>query len=218
MEQIKLEAAPRTVTGKKVQQLRAQGLIPAVLYGPSVGSRSLQIDAGEAERAIRQGGASQLITLRIAGDDTPVQTLVRDMQRDPIRRHLMHIDLYQVDMTKTLTVEVPLILVGESPTVTQNIGILLQGLQSVEVECLPGDLLEAIEIDLTQLTEIGQQITIGDLAIPSTVRVLSDPDEMVVHISSQGEGEPEEEEEMFPEEEGVAEPELVGREEEVEEE
>lgn len=206
MTQNELQAQVRTVTGKQVQSLRREGWIPAVLYGPSVQSRPLQLRARESEAVIRQAGTSHLVTLNIAGE-RPVQVVVRDLQRDVLTQKLIHLDLYQVEMTKTLTVEVPLVLVGESPVVKRGEGILLQGTQTVEIECLPGDLVDAIEADLSVLTEIDQQITIRDLAVPSTIRILSSPDEMVVRVASL-EAPVVEEEEVVP---SAAEPEVVQR-------
>jgi large subunit ribosomal protein L25 len=221
MAQAELNAEERTVVGKQVRRLRAEGWVPAVLYGAAVESRPLQIPTVEAESIVRRVGTSQLITLHIAGDKKPVQALVRDLQRDTIRRDLLHLDLYQVEMTQVITVEVPLVLVGESPVVEQGEGILLQGTQTVEIECLPGDLVDAIEVDLSGLVEADQQITVADLAIPSSIRVLSDPEEMVVRISRLEEiPEVEVEEEIEAVAEG--EPEVVARgrvvEEELEEE
>ncbi len=207
MAQNELEAQVRTITGKQVQSLRREGWIPAVLYGPSVQSRPLQLRAKESELVIRQAGTSHLVTLNIAGE-RPVQVVVRDLQRDVLTQKLIHLDLYQVEMTKTLTVEVPLVMVGESPVVKRGEGILLQGTQTVEIECLPGDLIDAVEVDLSVLTEIDQQITIRDLAVPSTIRILSSPDEMVVRVATLEAPAAEEEEEAMP---SPAEPEVVRR-------
>ena len=217
MEQVELNAEVRTVVGKKVRRLRREGWVPAVLYGPGVESRPLQIRAAEAESAVRRAGSSHLIALHIAGEKKPVQALVRDFQRDPIRRELLHIDFYQVEMASTLTVEVPIILVGESPVVERREGLLLQGTETVEVECLPSDLVDAIEVDLSQLTEVDQQITVADLAVPSSMRILSDPDEVVVRVSPL-EAPTEEEEEEEEMEEVEVEPERVMRRKEKEEE
>jgi large subunit ribosomal protein L25 len=177
----------------------------------------LQVKSREAEDVVRQAGTSQLISVQIEGAE-PVQALVRDLQLDVIRGNLLHVDLYQVDMSQSITVEVPLLLVGESPVVEQGQGILLQGIQSVEIECLPGDLFDALEVDLSVLAEVDQQITVGDLAVPSTITVLSSLDDVVARVTYLVEEleEEEEEEDLF--EMPVAEPELVGREREEEEE
>ena len=219
MEKIELQAEPRTVIGKQVRRLRREGWVPAILYGPGVENRPLQIRAREAEEALERAGTSHLISLHIAGEKKPVQVLVRDYQRDVIHRNLLHLDLYQVQMTKVVTVDVPLVLVGESPAVERGEAVLIQARETLEIECLPSDLIDAIEVDLAQLTEPEQQITVADLAIPANIRVLADPDEPVVLTSPTWVPEEEEAEEEVAVEVEEAEPELVRkRKEEAEEE
>ncbi|MCS7179108.1 MAG: 50S ribosomal protein L25 [Anaerolineae bacterium] len=216
MTQLELRAEVRTITGKAVRRLRREGWIPAVLYGPETSSRPLQILAREAEEIIYRAGTSHLITLFI-GDERPApQVLIRGVQRDPIRRNLLHVDFYRVQMDKPITMEIPIVLVGSSPVLERREGILLQGKQTLEIECLPRDLIEAVEVDLSVLTEVDQQITVADLTLPPTIRVLDAPDEMVVRISP-----PEivaEEEEVAAPEPAAAEPELIRRRKVVEEE
>jgi large subunit ribosomal protein L25 len=210
MDRIELNAEPRTVLGKQVSRLRSEDWLPAVLYGPGVESRALQLQATAAASALAEAGTSQLITLQISGEKKPVPVLVRDLQRDPIRRTIIHVDFYQVEMTRLVTLELSLLLVGESPVAARREGILLQSRQSVEIECLPTDLVEAIEVDLSDLVELNQQITVGDLAIPATIRVLSDPADVIVQVSPVQEVGEEEEIEVVVE----AEPELIARREE----
>ncbi len=183
MAQIELRAEPRTVLGKQVRHLRREGWVPAVLYGPGQEACALQIQAAEAEAVVRQAGTTHLINLHVEGQKAPVNAILRDLQRDVIRRHLIHLDLYEVQMTKAITVEVPVVLVGESPVVKRGEGILIEGAQSVEIECLPGDLIDSIEVDLTRLTQVDQQINVAHLNVPSTIRILSDPEEMVVRVN-----------------------------------
>jgi large subunit ribosomal protein L25 len=211
MEQVELSAKVRTVSGRHVKRLRREGWVPAILYGRGLESRSIQVAAREARSVVAEAGSSQLVVIRIA-DEKPVKALVRDFQLDPIRRDLLHIDLYQVDMTQEITVEVPLVLVGQAPPVEQHEGILLQSLGSVEMACMPDDLVDAIEVDLSDLTEVDMQITVGDLAVPSTVRVLSDLNTVVVRVSAIEEApEEEEEEELEFVAEIPVEPEVVAR-------
>ncbi|MBN1956553.1 MAG: 50S ribosomal protein L25 [Anaerolineae bacterium] len=217
MAKIELDAELRTVTGKKVRNLRQEEWTPAILYGRGLESRPIKVQTKEAEEVVRQAGTSQLVTLNIAGE-APVQVIVRDLQRDVLRRNLLHVDLYQVEMTRAITVEVPLMLVNESPVIESGNGILLQGLQSVHIECLPGDLIDSIEVDIGVLAEVDQQITVGDLAIPSSIQVLSDLEEMVVRIARLEEVVEEAEEEGFVEFPPTVEPELIGRGREEEEE
>jgi len=216
---LELHAEVRTVVGKQVRRLRREDWIPAVIYGPGIESRPLQVRRREAEDVLAEAGTSQLISVRVSGEKEPLHALVREVQRDPISRELLHIDFYHVEMDKPITVDVPLILVGESPVVERGLGILLQLRESIEIECLPKDLVDAIEVDLASLTEVGQEITVADLAIPANIRVLADPDEVVVSVSPVEEAEEEEEAEEV-EAAAEAEPELIRRrkEEEVKEE
>ncbi|MBC7225955.1 MAG: 50S ribosomal protein L25 [Thermoflexales bacterium] len=215
MAQLELSAQARTLVGKQVRRLRREGWIPAVLYGPDAKSQPLQIPAAEAETVIGQAGTSHLIALSISGEPSALQVLVRGLQRDPIRRTLLHVDFYRVEMDKPITMAIPIVLVGSSPVVERREGILLQGKQTLEIECLPRDLIEAVEVDLSSLTEVDQQITVGDLVLPSTIRVLDDPEEMVVRVTPLEVAEEVEEEAPAPSE---AEPELVRRRKAVEEE
>jgi large subunit ribosomal protein L25 len=107
---------------------------------------------------------------------------VRDVQRDVIKGTILHVDLYRVQMTERLTAEIPLVIIGDSPVIRQHEGILLQGISAIEVECLPGDLVDEIAVDLSDLEEIGQGVYVRDLAIPSGIEVLTDTDEMIVRI------------------------------------
>ena len=211
MEQVELSAKVRTVSGKEVKRLRREGWVPAILYGRGLESRAIQVAAREARSVVAEVGSSQLVVIRIA-DEKPVKALVRGFQLDPIRRDLLHVDLYQVDMTQEITVEVPLVLVGQAPPVERREGILLQSLESIEMACMPDDLIDAIEVDLSDLTEVDMQITVGDLAVPSTIRVLSDLDTVVVRVSPVEEVSEEEEEEAIEfVSEVAAEPEVIAR-------
>lgn len=206
MAQIELRAEPRTIVGKHVRHLRREGWVPAVLYGRGVEPRALQIQAADAEAVVRQAGMTHLISVYLQGRDAPVNAVLRDLQRDVLRRNLIHLDLYEVEMTKAITVEVPIVLIGDSPVIKRGEGILIEGTQSVEIECLPGDLIDAIEVNLADLTQVDQQITVANLTVPPTIRILSDPEEMVVRVNPVGAAVEEEAVEAVVSE---AEPELV---------
>ncbi len=208
MSEIILNAEPRTITGKKSRRLRREGWVPAVVYGVGVESRPLQIRYKDVQTLLKQAGTSQLITVHITGEKKSIQALIRDIQFDPVHRHPLHLDLYEVRMGHTVTVEVPIEMVGESPIVEQRLGMLLHGTQTVEIECLPSDLIDSIELDLSLLTEVDQQINVGDLPVPPSITILSDPDEMVVRVAPSVEEELEEEveEELMP---AVGEPEVI---------
>jgi len=202
-EQVELTAEKRTVVGKQVKQLRQQGWVPGVMYGHGFDSVPLRFEGRSLRHVLSKVGGSQLISINIEGDKQPEMALVRDVQRDPIRGSLLHVDFYRVRMTERLTAEVPLMVVGESPVVEAREGILLQGISSIEVECLPGDLVDAIEVDLTDLVEIDEALYVRDLAVPAGIDVLTDLDEMVVRVVPLEAEEEEEEEEVIPEAEEV---------------
>ena len=213
-----LEAESRAATGKKVRSVRRQGLVPAVLYGSGVDGQPIKLDAKEADEMLAQASASTLIDLQVDGETHKV--LVRDVQRDVIRRNVLHIDFLKVDMDVAIRTEVPVELVGEAPAVREMGGVLVTGVTEIEVEALPGSLPDRIVVDLEPLEEIDDAITVGELYLGEGVEVLTDLDENVAHVIYLAEEELEEEEEEL---EGVlemaAEPELVdqrGRDEEEE--
>ena len=181
-QQIELTAEMRAVQGKKVKQLRREGWIPGVMYGHDFDPLSLQFEARRLQQVLSQVGGSQIIGIKIKGRGQPEMALVRDVQRNPIRFNVLHVDLYRVQMTERLTAEIPLEIVGESPVVEQGEGIMLQGISTIEVECLPGDLVDTIEVDLSDLIELDQSLYVRDLAIPSGIDVLTDQDEMVARV------------------------------------
>jgi large subunit ribosomal protein L25 len=181
-ERIELAAEKRAVLGKKVKQLRREGWTPGVMYGHDFEPIPLQFEARNLQSMLAHTGGSQLISIKIKGQKDPEMALVRDVQRDPIHRTVLHVDFYRVKMTERLTAEIPLEMLGESPVVEARQGILLQGISTIEVECLPSDLVDAIGVDLSDLAEIDQAVYVRDLAIPAGIDVLTDPDEMIVRV------------------------------------
>nr|WP_290667000.1 50S ribosomal protein L25 [Ardenticatena sp.] len=175
---IELKAAPRTVLGKKVKQLRRQGLIPGVVYGAALEDPiSVQVDVRELRKALQKAGVSHLIDLHIEGRSRPVSVLVRDVQRDPVRHTLIHVDFLAVRMDETVRIEVPVHLTGEPAPVAQNIAIVSQVLEEVEVEALPANLPSSIEVDVTDLLkEVGDVLTVDNLPVPEGVEVITDAD------------------------------------------
>jgi large subunit ribosomal protein L25 len=181
-EQVELTAEKRAALGKQVKQLRRQGWVPGVMYGHGFSSLALQFEERSLRQVLSNVSGSQLVNIKIKGVKQPEIALVRDVQRDPIRGTFLHVDFYRVQMTERLTAEIPLITVGASPVVEARTGILLQGISAIEVECLPGDLVDAIEVDLSELVEIDQALYVRDLAVPAGIDVLADADEMVVRV------------------------------------
>jgi large subunit ribosomal protein L25 len=183
MEQIELSAAPRQVLGKQVKALRRAGLVPANLYGRSIEPLALQVDAKPLSRVLSRAGTSRLITLSVEGRKEPQVALIRDIQREPITGSLYHVDFFVVSMTERIKVEVNIVAVGESPAVQRGEGVLVQALNSVQIECLPGDLVDVLRVDVSNLDKIDAQLTVKDLLVSDRVKILADPDETVVRVT-----------------------------------
>lgn len=182
MEEIELRTQKREIIGKQVKQLRQQGLVPAILYGHRTEPLPLQIEERSLRRVLERVGSHRLITLRVEDEKGPRMTLAREMQLDPITHALLHVDFYEVVMTEKITTEVPLVFIGQSPVTEKRGGVLVRGLDSVEVECLPSNLIESIEVNLEDLAEIDQAILVGDLTVDADVEILTDKEEVVVQI------------------------------------
>lgn len=220
MEEIILNANPRTVVGKQVRALRRQGKVPATLYGPAHEPMNIELNARELSRLLTHiVGEAQLISLRLGGDGQTVSVLAREVQREPIRGNILHVDLYAVQMDRPIRTEVPIHLVGHSRPVELREAVLIHPLTHVEIECLPRDLVPGIDVDISRLEKVDDAIYVKDLIAPPGVSILTDPEELVALINPVA---PEEEiEEVAPVAE--AEPEIIAKgkaaaEEEVEEE
>lgn len=177
MSETALVVETREGTGKGAnRKLRAAGRIPAILYGRGKDSIPLVIDARSLEKVLRAGGANTLLDLTVQGRGdlgTPV-ALVKELQRDPIRGSIVHADLYQVDLSRTVEVEVPIHLTGKPKGIEMG-GLLEHMLRDLRIECLPRSIPEAINVDVSEL-EIGDVIHVRDLALPAGVTLVSDPD------------------------------------------
>ena len=184
MSETALVVDSRTATGKgAVRKLRAAGRIPAVLYGQGKESVPLTIDPRALEKVLRAGGANALLDLTVEGRPelgSPV-ALVKELQRHPIRGTIVHADLYQVDLTRTVEVEVPVHLVGKAKGIDFG-GILEHSLREIALECLPRSIPASIEVDVSNM-EVGDVIHVRDLALPPGVSLVSDPDLGVVHVA-----------------------------------
>jgi large subunit ribosomal protein L25 len=181
-QKTQLQASPRQVLGKEVRFLRRKGITPANVFGHGLTSVAVQIDTKQLRQVLNKAGTSQLIALKIEGESEPRNVLVRDFQINPLSRELLHIDLYQVSMTERMTLDVPLVLVGESMAVKKLAGVMLQNLNSLKVECLPGDIPAAIEVDLIGLAELGDAIHVKEITLGDAVTILNDPEEVIVSV------------------------------------
>lgn len=201
MEKVVLHATRRTVTGKKVGVLRREGLLPAVLYGHKVESTPITLPLKETQHAMASLTGSSLIYVELEGKENAV--LVREKQRDFLRGTLRHVDFQVVSLTEKIHADVNIVLSGVSPAVKDYNGVVVEGVTSVEVECLPTELPERFIIDISNLKRIGDGIYVRDLVVSEKVAILEEPEEMVVIISAS------EQEEAVETEGAAAEPEVV---------
>lgn len=178
MEKLMLEAEPRTATGKANAKLRAVGKLPAVVYGNSVASESIQLDHKLASRIYQQVGQAKLIELKLDGKKRNV--LFHDVHVDGRSGSLLHADLYVVRMDELIKTEVPLSFIGESTAVYQQEGTLVKSIESIEIECLPGDLPEGLTIDISVLDDFDKTITLADIELPKGVKMLEEELGLVV--------------------------------------
>lgn len=181
MPDFKINAQERTITGRKVSQLRAQGLVPIVMYGPKTPSMQLQVSYGDLERTLRDAGGTNLIELNVNGDT--YQVLAREVQRDVIKREILHADFFALDPSSKITVDVPVVMLNESPAVAAREGILLTGPNALSVEMRASNMINQIEVDLSSLAELGDSIYVKDLDVGENVNILNDPDEMIARVS-----------------------------------
>lgn len=181
MEKIILPVKSRKELGKKAQQLRRAGIIPAVIYGHQTKSQPIEIDAKMAEKIYAQAGENKILTIEI-DDEKAKNGLFYGVQHDPLTGHLTHADLFVVRMDEKIETEVPLHFVGESTAVYQDGGTLLKNLETLEIEALPGDLPESIEVDISVLDDFEKAIHVRDLKIPDGVELKTDLEELVVRV------------------------------------
>jgi len=179
----------------KNRALRRANMTPGVMYGRAQQAMALQFDTAAATRLVREAGTSHLITVSVEGIEATQDAFIRDVQRDPVTGKILHIDLYAVSADQIMTNFVPLVTEGESPAAEEGL-IVMQLIESIEVECLPRDMPASIAVDLTKIIDAQSRITVADLAIPENVTVLMNGDAVVVHATMPAE---EEEEEAEPE-------------------
>jgi large subunit ribosomal protein L25 len=178
---MQLKASIRQPLGKRSRRLLREGKVPAVVYGHNTEATPITLDRLEFQKVFVKSGRTHLVDLVLDGDRTE-KVLVREIQTHPRRLGPIHVDFYQVNLQEKIEVEVPVHLVGESGPVKQGDGDILQPIHAIRVECLPSDIPEAFEVDITPLEEIDAEIRVGELKVPTGVTVLEDPEDLVVKI------------------------------------
>lgn len=180
-ESIQLSAEKRVKTESTLSSIRKSGRIPAVLYGHGNAPQSLMVPLLEFSRAYKAAGENTIVELSLP-KGKPINTLIYDVQVDPLSGKALHVDFYQVRMDEKVEASVPLVFVGESLAVRGSGGILVKALDEVEVSCLPGNIPHELSVDITALATFDDQIHVSDIVIPNGVEVLSDKDTVVALV------------------------------------
>jgi large subunit ribosomal protein L25 len=176
---INLNVKKREIFGKKVKKLREKNIIPANIYGSKIKSIAIQIDQNDFEKTYKEAGETNIVYLKV-DEKKEKPTLIVGVQLDPVTQKILHIDFRQIDLTQKVTAQIDLELVGKSPAEQEGL-VIVTLKDSVEVEALPTNLPEKIEVDIKNLEKIGDTITIADLKVDKTkVEILLDKKEIVV--------------------------------------
>jgi large subunit ribosomal protein L25 len=179
-----LAVTPRTVVGKATKRLRRTGLIPANIYGHKEASIAVQIEAHTFDRLRREHGLRNIISLRLPGKKDKQTVLVRHIQYDPLSGKILHVGFSRVSMQERIETKIPLHFIGDAPGVKLQGGVLLHLLEALPVECRASDIVEAIEVDLSSLTEIDSILYARDVKLPAGYRLTIDANDPVVKVTA----------------------------------
>jgi large subunit ribosomal protein L25 len=163
MSEIKLNAKKRDVVGRKVKNLRKEGLVPANVFGKKIKSQALVLNLKEFEKVFEEAGETGIVTLNIEGEKETHPIMVQNLQKDPLTEMVLHADLRQVILTEKVTANIPVEMSGEAPAAEQKLGILIQTLSEIEVEALPLDLPERFIVDVSKLVQVGDEILVKEI-------------------------------------------------------
>ena len=179
---IQLSAQTREKMGKKNESLRAEGLIPGVLYGRKIKNQLVKVDEKDFREVFEKAGESTLVNLSVDGQDK-VEVLIHEIQKNPVTEKYIHIDFYQIRRGEKIIAKITLNFVGESPAVKNQDGVLIKNYDELEIKCLPKDLVHDIKVDLSKLENLEDAIRIKDLDIPKEIEILADEENAVVTVA-----------------------------------
>ncbi len=165
---------------REEQEKLTEDLVPAILYGRNVANISLKIKRIELEKIVKEAGESNLIDFNYGA--TPVKVLIKEIQRHPVNNRLQHVDLFQVNMAEKITTEIPLEFIGESKAVRELSGLLVKNIDALEVECLPNDLVDHIDVDVSVLNTFDDEIRVSDIKLPKGLESLTDVESIIVSV------------------------------------
>jgi len=182
MDKVVLKATKRDVAGKQVKAMRREGKLPAVIYGRHTEPINISLEAHSASLALAKLTSSTIVTIDVDGTEYPA--LVREKQRDYIKNRLLHVDFLAVSLTEKLRATVALHFHGVSIAVKDYSAVMVHNLEQLNVECLPADLPERIDVDVAKLARVGDAIRVRDVVVSDKIRVLENPDTVVAVASA----------------------------------
>lgn len=174
----------RSVVGKRVATLRREGVLPANIYGRAQESVAVQLPYVEARDLLNAHGLNTLINVQVEGEAQTRPVVVRNVELEPVNRKILHLDLYQVDLSRIIKATIPVTITGEAPAVHKFGGVLIHALDHIEVEGLPHSIPEHLEVSVVGLIEIGDHIQVKDLRVPPGLKLHASPDQGVVAVQA----------------------------------
>lgn len=180
MKKHTLNVVKRDIKAIKAATLRREGSVPATVYGKKVESVSLSVKLSDFIHVYGEAKETGLIELHIGGSVHPV--LIHHVQRNPVKDVILHVEFHQVDLKEKVRANIPLVLIGEAPAVSQKLGVVLSLLSEVEVEALPTDLPEKLDVDVSHLSAVDEELKVSDIQMPASVTLLTDSAVVVAKI------------------------------------
>lgn len=179
-EKLILEATVREVFGKKLRKLRYTGVIPANIFGPEYKSTAVSVNTKDFLKVYRIAKETGIVFIKLGQEEVP--TLIKTVQKHPVTDLILHIDLRKINLSQKITTEVPVKVVGSSEAVSQKAGVLLTQMNKLLVEALPQDIPQFIEVDITTIKDIGQEIKVADLKKSEKYQVKDETNKVVVSV------------------------------------
>jgi len=181
-EKTVLTAEMRTITGKKVNALRKQGMVPANVFGPNFDSKSITVTLKDFTAAYKVAHETGIVYVNVDKDSIP--TLIKDIQKHPVTGFILHVDFRKIDLTQKIVTTVPVHFEGDSVAVNQLNGVLITHNDHLDIEALPEKIPAHIEVDISALKEIGDEITVKDIKANPDYVIITDPETVVVSVTA----------------------------------
>jgi large subunit ribosomal protein L25 len=184
MNKMEISAESRNAEEASAKDLLKEGLVPGVVYGHGFEAVSIKVGKKEFASVLKGAGESSLINLVVGGKEVG-NVVIKDYQEDPITGEIIHFDLHKIKMTEKLVVNVDINFIGESPAVKNEGGIIVTGQDSIEIRCLPADLIHEVDVDMSKLEHVDDIIRVKDLNIPANVEILDEEENVIVSVEPQ---------------------------------